>query len=59
MDPQNKADPAEVRTAQLPAQEKLSFGTQQPPPLSAEQVYAQRLSERLPDGSLSSPTFIP
>jgi len=59
MDPQNKAVPAEVRTTQLPAQEKLTFETQQPPPLSAEQVYSQRLSERLPDGSLSTPPFVP
>jgi hypothetical protein len=57
--PQIKNTPAQVRIVQLPAQEELILDSQQPPLLSAEQVYAQRQSENLPDGNLSAPTFIP
>jgi hypothetical protein len=56
---QNKNTPAQVRTVQLPAQEGLTLDPQQAPLLSAEQVYAQRQLENLPDGSLSTPTFVP
>jgi hypothetical protein len=61
MDPQNvpNSTTAQVRTAQLPAQEKLTIDVQQFPLLSAEQVYAQRQYESLPDGSSSAPIFIP
>jgi hypothetical protein len=60
MESQNKADQVDVRTAQLPAQEKITFDMQQQPPLlSAEQVYAQRQYESIPDGSICAPTYIP
>jgi hypothetical protein len=59
MEPQSNTSPAQVRTAQNPAQEKMTIETQQAPLLSAEQVYAQRQHEKLPDGSLSTPTYVP
>ena len=56
---QKKTARKDVRTEQLPAQEKLDIDAQDASQVSADQVYAQRLSETLPDGSLSAPTYIP
>ena len=59
MVPQNKTTLDDVRTEQLPAQEKLTLEAGNSPALSAEQVYAQRLVETPSDGGPSSPAYIP
>jgi hypothetical protein len=59
MVPQNKTTQNDVRTEQLPAQEKLTIEAGNSPVLSAEQVYAQRLVETPSEGGPSSPAYIP
>jgi hypothetical protein len=59
MNPQHKDISDNVRTEELPAQERVAAGGESGPALSADQVYAQRLVETPSNGDISNPTFIP
>jgi hypothetical protein len=59
MNPQSKAVLDDVRTQELPAQERVAAGGEVGLALSADQVYAQRLAEIPLNGAISAPTFIP
>ncbi len=55
----DKPDTGNERTERVPAQEKMTPEAQEALPVPAEQVYAERLSESLPEGHFSNPIFIP
>lgn len=61
MAPQNKLNPVEERTVELPAQEKVAIGDQPTQTLSAsaEQVYAQRLAEKQQNSVIHMQGYIP
>ena len=59
MNPQSKAVLDDVRTEELPAQERVAAGGESGLALSADQVYAQRLAETPLNGEVAAPAFIP
>ena len=59
MHPQLKAILNDVRTEDLPAQERVAAGGEAGLELSADQVYAQRLAENPLNGNSPCPTLIP
>jgi hypothetical protein len=59
MVPQKKLNPVEERTVELPAQEKITYGDQSTQTLSAEQVYAQRLTEKQQNSVIQMQDYIP
>jgi hypothetical protein len=59
MNPQSKAVLDAERTEDLPAQERVATGGETGLELSADQVYAQRLAENLPNDNISASIFIP
>jgi hypothetical protein len=59
MNPQSIAVLDDVRTEELPAQERVAAGGESGLALSADQVYAQRLAEISLNGDAASPIFIP
>ena len=59
MNPQTKAILDDVRTEELPAQERVAAGGESGLALSADQIYAQRLAETPLSGEVAAPAFIP
>jgi len=60
MTPQNKSISNGERTEELPAQEKVASAVETPPALSAEQAYAQRLTDAPQNGAdIFTQGFIP
>jgi hypothetical protein len=59
MIPKKKVNLKIERTEQLPAQEKVASSVDAGPPLSADQVYIQRLSEDRTAENGSNAGFIP
>ena len=59
MVPKDKLALGEEQTEKLPAQEKLAYGDETFPTLTAEQVYAQRAAEISPDETVQNQGFIP
>jgi hypothetical protein len=59
MIPKQKVNLEVERTEQLPAQEKVAISVDAGPPLSADQVYIQRLAEDRIAENGSNAGFIP